>query len=142
MGIRKENKGNRYLICVSLVDSTGPFMLVVYEEDTVETVIKMVLKSHARQGRIPNLGYDVNAFMLYDCSDFEEPLRPSETIGPSVGGVRKFTMCKKPNQETGNGEEKPKAKSSGGPIRRSALKKFKPIKDWLDKSLHFKVLSH
>ncbi|KAG9131289.1 hypothetical protein Leryth_006147 [Lithospermum erythrorhizon] len=77
----------------------------------------MVLKSHARQGRIPNLGYDVNAFMLYDCSDFEEPLRPSETIGPSVGGVRKFTMCKKPNQET-------EAKSSRAELGRKSFKEI------------------
>lgn len=68
-------KGNRLLISVSVLGSSGPIRFVVNEGELVGSVTDIVLKSYAREGRLPVLGSDLNEFLLYS---------------PSVGSDGKF----------------------------------------------------
>lgn len=58
-------KKNRFLITINVLGSAGPIRFVVNEEDLVAAVIETALKSYAREGRLPVLGFDVNNFLLY-----------------------------------------------------------------------------
>ena len=58
-------KGNRLLISITVLGSSGPIRFVVNEEELVAAVIDTALKSYAREGRLPVLGSDLNDFLLY-----------------------------------------------------------------------------
>ncbi|OVA01710.1 hypothetical protein BVC80_9071g31 [Macleaya cordata] len=90
--------GNRVLIKVNVLGSTGPLRFLVNEEELVAAVIDTALKSYAREGRLPVLGSDLNNFLLY-CSNAEcHALKPWEKIGSY--GVRNFVLYKKPEETT------------------------------------------
>lgn len=61
----QNNKGNRLLITVNVLGSTGPLRFVVKEGELVAAVIDMALKSYAREARLPVLGSNLNDFLLY-----------------------------------------------------------------------------
>ncbi|KAI5677854.1 hypothetical protein M9H77_08804 [Catharanthus roseus] len=125
-------KGNRLLISITVLGSAGPIRFVVNEDELVAAVIDTALKSYAREGRLPVLGSDLNNFVLYCPSAGTEALSSWETIG-SIG-VRNFMLCKKPQTEKPNGDEKQTPlttrKSSGN------------WKAWFNKSLSLKIYSH
>ena len=62
---KKNAKGNRILISVTVLGSAGPIRFLAYEEDLVASVIDTALKCYAREGRLPLLGSDFNDFILY-----------------------------------------------------------------------------
>ncbi|KAL5811777.1 hypothetical protein ACOSQ3_026727 [Xanthoceras sorbifolium] len=84
---------NRFLITINVLGSAGPIRFVVNEKDLVANVIDTALKSFAREGRLPVLGFDVDNFLLYSANGGSDALSPSEAIG-SQGG-RNFVLCKK-----------------------------------------------
>ncbi|GMH01981.1 hypothetical protein Nepgr_003820 [Nepenthes gracilis] len=123
-------KGNRFLITVNVLGSTGPMRFVVNELEPVSAVIDMVLKSYAREGRLPVLGTDPNDFLLYCPSAGSDALSPLEKIG--AHGARIFMLCKKPQSARSMGDERPTtaivAKKGAGSWR-----------TWINKSLSLKV---
>ncbi|CAN7087563.1 unnamed protein product, partial [Brassica oleracea var. botrytis] len=48
---KKNAKGNRILISVTVLGSAGPIRFVAYEDDLVASVIDTALKCYAREGR-------------------------------------------------------------------------------------------
>lgn len=58
-------KTNRFLITINILGSAGPIRFVVNEEKLVSGVIDTALKSYAREGRLPVLGFDASNFLLY-----------------------------------------------------------------------------
>lgn len=50
---------------VTVMGSAGPIRFVVDEKELVANVIDMVLKSYAREGRLPVLGSKIDKFVLY-----------------------------------------------------------------------------
>ncbi|KAL7110723.1 hypothetical protein ABFS83_05G043900 [Erythranthe nasuta] len=125
------SKGNRFLVCVTVLGSAGPIRFVVNENELVAAVIDTALKSYAREGRLPILGSDLNKFMLYCPIAGTEALSPWETIG-SVG-VRNFMLCKKP-QTTEDSDEVDKSAMS--------RKGSGSWRAWFHKSLSLKISSH
>ncbi|KAI4313765.1 hypothetical protein L6164_026720 [Bauhinia variegata] len=88
-------KGNRLLITINVLGSAGPIRFVVNENELVAAVIETALKSYAREGRLPVLGSDIGAFLLYCPHRATDALSPWESIG-SQGGARNFMLCRKP----------------------------------------------
>ncbi|XP_020674052.1 uncharacterized protein LOC110093486 [Dendrobium catenatum] len=131
----RKGKGNgaieRFLITVTVPGSAGKIRFVVREKELVEVVISMVLKSYAREGRLPILGSDFNDFVLYSANDGSEALCPWEPIGCSEN--RNFLLCKKQGLA---GVER-----SHMPVNtREAGNKGKlGWKAWLNKSLSFRI---
>ncbi|XP_031257921.1 uncharacterized protein LOC116115924 [Pistacia vera] len=123
-------KKNRFLITINVLGSAGPIRFVVNEEDLVAAVIETALKSYAREGRLPVLGFDVNNFLLYCANGGSDALGPMEAIG-SGGGIRNFVLCKKQMQpQMTEGRSKMINQKGHG------------WKAWLNKSLSFKILPH
>jgi hypothetical protein len=60
-----DDKKNRFLVSVNFLGSAGPIRFVVNGDDLVSGVIDTALKTYARGGRLPVLGFDVNKFLLY-----------------------------------------------------------------------------
>ncbi|KAI4379078.1 hypothetical protein MLD38_005417 [Melastoma candidum] len=77
-GARGEKGGNRFLISVTVLGSAGPIRLVVKEEQHVGAVIDTVLKSYAREGRLPVLGSNLDEFLLYCLNHGSDALNPWE----------------------------------------------------------------
>ncbi|XP_065856191.1 uncharacterized protein At4g22758-like [Euphorbia lathyris] len=125
-------KGNRLLISVTVMGSAGPIRFVVNEGELVAAVIDTALKSYAREGRLPVLGSDLNAFLLYCPNAGSGAMSPWETIGSL--GFRNFMLCKKPKAVKMGDEERPNTavaqKGSGS------------WKSWINKSLNLKISSH
>ncbi|XP_073127701.1 uncharacterized protein At4g22758-like [Henckelia pumila] len=124
-------KGNRFLISVTVHGSSGPIRFVVNEEDLVADVMDTVLKSYAREGRLPVLGSNFNNFILYCPIAGTEALNSWEMIGSL--GVRNFVLCKKPETTTAIGGEK------SSPMTRKAAGSWRT---WFNKSLNPKISSH
>ncbi|KZV19539.1 hypothetical protein F511_06401 [Dorcoceras hygrometricum] len=124
-------KGNRFLISVTVLGSSGPIRFVVNEEDLVGAVIQTVLKSYAREGRFPALGSNLNDFLLYCPISETEALSPWDNIG-SVG-VRNFMLCRKPQTETAIDVEKSPS------VSRKATGSWKT---WFNNALTLKISSH
>ncbi|XP_073147127.1 uncharacterized protein At4g22758-like [Henckelia pumila] len=124
-------KGNRFLISVTVHGSSGPIRFVVNEEDLVAHVIDTVLKSYAREGRLPVLGSNFNNFILYCPVAGTEALNAWEMIGSL--GVRNFVLCKKPETVNSIGGEK------SSPMTRKAAGSWRT---WFNKSLNPKISSH
>ncbi|KAJ4706920.1 Senescence-associated protein [Melia azedarach] len=122
-------KKNRFLITVNVLGSAGPIRFLVNEDDLVSSVIDTALKTFAREGRLPVLGFDVHNFLLYCANGGSDALNPSEAIG-SCGG-RNFLLCKKQLQpQMTEGRAKMITQKGSG------------WKAWLNKSLSFKILPH
>ncbi|KAH9739059.1 hypothetical protein KPL71_018993 [Citrus sinensis] len=58
-------KKSRFLITVNVLGSAGPIRFLVNGNDLVASVIDTALKTFAREGRLPVLGFDVDKFLLY-----------------------------------------------------------------------------
>lgn len=66
------NRGNYYsrlLVTINIMGSAGPIRFVVNEKELVSGVIEIALKSYAREGRLPVLGFDATNFLLYYPND-------------------------------------------------------------------------
>ncbi|GAB2227428.1 hypothetical protein Droror1_Dr00009249 [Drosera rotundifolia] len=130
-------KGNRILITVNVIGSAGPMRFVVNEKELVVSVIDMVLKSYAREGRLPVLGSDLNDFFLYCPVVVSEALSPLETIGQN--GCRTFMLCKKPQSAEMASHENPAVERTVFPIAGRGSWRWK---SWINKSLSLKVAPH
>ncbi|KAJ4824929.1 hypothetical protein Tsubulata_033090 [Turnera subulata] len=126
------DKKNRFLIIINVLGSAGPIRFVVNGDDLVGTVIETALKTYAREGRLPVLGFDVDKFVLYPANAASDALDPRETIG-SRGG-RNFVLCK--NQQV------QAQMTEGRPDAMKIAHKASGWKAWLNKSLSFKVSTH
>ncbi|XVF85395.1 hypothetical protein PTKIN_Ptkin17bG0114600 [Pterospermum kingtungense] len=126
-------KGNRLLISVTVLGSSGPIRFVVNEEELVAAVIDTTLKSYAREGRLPVLGSNLNDFLLYCPSAGSDALSPWETIGSQ--GVRNFMLCKKPKTE----KREDDGRSAEAITTRKGSGNWKA---WINKSLNLKISSH
>lgn len=127
--------GPRFLITISVLGSAGPIRVVVTEGETVTAVIAAVLRSYAREGRLPALGSAASDFLLY-CAG-SEAMSPEETI--SSKGSRSFVLCRRdtlPLSEQHTAvEKKPQS-----PVRKDRV--GASWKSWVNKSLSFKISSH
>ncbi|XP_047164716.1 uncharacterized protein At4g22758-like [Vigna umbellata] len=123
-------KSTRFLVTINIMGSAGPIRFVVNEKEVVSGVIETALKSYAREGRLPVLGFDATNFFLYCANAGFDAVSPLEAIGSF--GVRNFVLCKKQvySSKTVPQSELVSQKSSGG------------WKAWLNKSLGLKILSH
>jgi hypothetical protein len=69
MGIKRGQskvKGcGRLLVTVTVYGSAGPLRFLVNEGEIVSGVVRTVLKTYAREGRLPILGADLDQFLLY-----------------------------------------------------------------------------
>ncbi|CAO2829970.1 unnamed protein product [Amaranthus hypochondriacus] len=128
----QNNKGNRLLITVNVLGSTGPLRFVVKEGELVAAVIDMALKSYAREARLPVLGSNLNDFLLYCPTSGSDALSPLEAIG--THGVRNFLLCKKPQSEIAKNAE-----TEGTTIARRGHGRWK---SWINKTLSLKIASH
>ncbi|CAN4122270.1 unnamed protein product [Withania somnifera] len=125
-------KGNRILISITVLGSAGPIRFVVNEEELVADVIDTALKSYAREGRLPVLGFDLSNFVLYCPTAGTEALSPWETIGSL--GVRNFMLFKKSSQgesTVDDGKQSTMARKGAG-----------SWKAWFNKSVSRKIVSH
>ncbi|RWR79632.1 hypothetical protein CKAN_00821600 [Cinnamomum micranthum f. kanehirae] len=102
----------RFLITVTVLGSAGPLRFVVKEEELVSAVMETALRSYAREGRYPVLGYDVNNFFLYCANAGSEALSLRETIGSY--GCRNFVLCKKQMVEKGGSVKGDSDAADGG----------------------------
>ncbi|KAJ8648508.1 hypothetical protein MRB53_001531 [Persea americana] len=100
---QQQQKVTRFLITVTVLGSAGPLRFVVKEEELVSAVMGTALRSYAREGRYPVLGYDVNNFFLYCANAGSEALSLRETIGSY--SCRNFVLCKKQVVEKGGSEK-------------------------------------
>ncbi|CAL0308946.1 unnamed protein product [Lupinus luteus] len=126
----KTRNGERFLITINILGSSGPIRFVVKMKDVVSGVIESALKYYAREGRIPVLGSDATHFLLYPANAACDALNPLEPIGSY--GARNFVLCKKKVFST-KSEPLPKlisTKNNGG------------WKAWLNRSFSFKTISY
>lgn len=65
-------KKSRFLITVNVLGSAGPIRFLVNGNDLVASVIDTALKTFAREGRLPVLGFDVDKFLLYCANEGSE----------------------------------------------------------------------
>ncbi|CAN1189456.1 hypothetical protein LINPERPRIM_LOCUS24498 [Linum perenne] len=82
---------------VKVPGSVGSIRYVASQNDIVSSVIRASLKRYAREGRVPEIGFDVDRFNLYSTNDGYHALDPKESIG-DYGG-RNFVLCKKPMKQ-------------------------------------------
>ncbi|CAJ1866770.1 unnamed protein product [Sphenostylis stenocarpa] len=61
----KRRRSTRFLVTINIMGSAGPIRFVVNEKENVSGVIDTALKSYAREGRLPVLGFDASNFLLY-----------------------------------------------------------------------------
>ena len=71
-----DDKKNRFLVSINFLGSAGPIRFVVNGDDLVSGVIDTALKSYARGGRLPVLGFDVNNFLLYCANPASDGIFP------------------------------------------------------------------
>ena len=64
----KRKKSTRFLVTINIMGSAGPIRFVVNEKEVVSEVIETALKSYAREGRLPVLGFDATNFFLYSAN--------------------------------------------------------------------------
>ncbi|KAF8080495.1 hypothetical protein N665_0939s0007 [Sinapis alba] len=119
----KEPK-KKLLVSVKVLGSVGPIRFLANEDDKVSSVINTALKTYARQGRIPVLGFDVNNFIFYSISAGFNTLNPQEKIGSM--DETNFLLCKKEREplEKVEGRRESKAREGDGwknRLRRSLL---------------------
>ncbi|KAL3813328.1 hypothetical protein ACJIZ3_014596 [Penstemon smallii] len=117
---KKAKKGDRFLITINVLGSSGPIRFVVDRDDNAAGVIKTALKLYAHEGRLPVLGSDINNVVLYPADAVSNAMKPSEAIGSCE--VRNFVLCK-------TREDVIDRKGNGWRV-------------WLQKSLILNLLSH
>ncbi|WJX32201.1 hypothetical protein P8452_20552 [Trifolium repens] len=119
---KTEKNNNRFLVTINIMGSSGPIRFVVNKKELVSGVIDTSLKSYAKEGRLPVLGFNATNFLLY---------HPNAGFDGSYE-ARNFVLCKK--QEYLSKKEPQSelisSKSNGG------------WKAWLNKSFGLKILSH
>ncbi|KEH34623.1 hypothetical protein MtrunA17_Chr3g0110951 [Medicago truncatula] len=129
-GDQKTSRINKFLVTINIMGSSGPIRFVVNEKELVSGVIDIALKSYARQGRLPLLGFNAADFLLYYPNAGFDALNALEPIGSYE--ARNFVLCKKQvnqsNKEPQSELVSPKSKSGW--------------KEWLNKSFSLKILSH
>jgi hypothetical protein len=64
-GYQKTERNNRFLVTINIMGSSGPIRFVVNEKELVSGVIDTSLKSYAKEGRLPVLGFNATNFLLY-----------------------------------------------------------------------------
>jgi hypothetical protein len=64
-GYQKTERNNRFLVTINVMGSSGPIRFVVNEKELVSGVIDTSLKSYAKEGRLPVLGFNAANFLLY-----------------------------------------------------------------------------
>ncbi|KAL2333230.1 hypothetical protein Fmac_014443 [Flemingia macrophylla] len=129
---QKTSSSNRFLVTINIMGSAGPIRFVVSEKELVSGVIDTALKSYAREGRLPVLGFDAAHFLLYCANAGFDALSPLEPIGSF--GARNFVLCKNQvysSSNKGPSSELVSQKSNGG-----------GWKAWLNKSFGLKIVSH
>ncbi|XP_004503136.1 uncharacterized protein [Cicer arietinum] len=129
-GDQKAGNNKRFLVTINIMGSSGPIRFVVNEKELVSGVIDTALKSYAREGRLPVLGFNASNFLLYHPNAEFYALNPLEPIGSYEG--RNFVLCKKqvhPSMKEPQSELRSQ-KSNGG------------WKAWLNKSFVSKILSN
>ncbi|CAJ2640779.1 uncharacterized protein At4g22758-like [Trifolium pratense] len=129
-GCQKTERNNRFLVTINIMGSSGPIRFVVNEKELVSGVIDSVLKSYAKEGRLPVLGFNAANFLLYHPNAGFDALNPMEPIGSYE--ARNFVLCKK--------QEYPSNKEPQSELISS--KRNGGWKAWLNKSFSLKILSH
>ncbi|XLR59039.1 hypothetical protein S83_009711 [Arachis hypogaea] len=127
------SSSKRLLVSINILGSAGPIRFVVNEKDSVCVIIETALKSYAREGRLPLLGFDPTNFLLYSANACFDALNPLEAIGSY--GVRNFVMCKKQvclSKTQPHSELISQQKRNGG----------SGWKAWFNKSFGLKISSH
>ncbi|MED6207298.1 hypothetical protein PIB30_034397 [Stylosanthes scabra] len=130
---KRISNSKRLLVSINILGSAGPIRFVVNEKDTVSLIIETALKSYAREGRLPLLGFDPSNFLLYSANACFDALNPLEAIGSY--GMRNFVLCKKQDcssKTQPQSELMISQKSNGG----------SGWKAWFNKSFGFNILSH
>ncbi|KAL9252855.1 hypothetical protein AKJ16_DCAP01867 [Drosera capensis] len=130
-------KGKRILITVNVIGSAGPMRFVVDERETVRLVIDMVLRSYAREGRLPVLGSDVDGFVMFCPGAESDALSPCEAIGAK--GFRTFMLCKKPQPVKSRGGDNT---ATGKHDTVLARRETGSWESWTNKSVSLKVAPH
>lgn len=72
-----KRKSTRFLVTINIMGSAGPIRFVVNEKEVVSGVIETALKSYAREGRLPVLGFDATNFFLYCANAGFDGILPS-----------------------------------------------------------------
>ncbi|KAJ1266152.1 hypothetical protein BS78_08G129000 [Paspalum vaginatum] len=83
----------RVLVTVTAIGSAGPLRFLVDEGETVTGLIRAALRCYAREGRMPLLGADPAAFLLYTATGGSGALNADERI--SFNGCRSFLLWHK-----------------------------------------------
>ncbi|KAJ3686085.1 hypothetical protein LUZ61_015249 [Rhynchospora tenuis] len=104
MGISKrggqgkaKGRRGRLLVTVTVYGSAGPLRFLVNEGEMASGVVRLALKTYAREGRLPLLGTDLDEFLLYHANGGFDALDPGYVI--SFNGARNFLLCKKEREE-------------------------------------------
>ncbi|ESQ47291.1 hypothetical protein EUTSA_v10027994mg [Eutrema salsugineum] len=117
----KEQK-KKLLVNVKVLGSVGPIRFLANEDDKVSSVINTALKTYARQGRIPVLGFDVDNFIFYSINGGFNTLNPHEKIGSM--DVTNFLLCKKERRPMEKVQGRRESKARAGHGWKSRLLRF------------------
>uniref|UniRef100_A0A0D9VFF3 DUF7054 domain-containing protein n=1 Tax=Leersia perrieri TaxID=77586 RepID=A0A0D9VFF3_9ORYZ len=83
----------RLLVTVTVLGSAGPLRFLIDEGETVTGLIRAALRCYAREGRMPLLGADAAAFLLYTANGGSDALSADEKI--YFNGCRSFLIWQK-----------------------------------------------
>ncbi|KAJ4808207.1 PPR containing protein [Rhynchospora pubera] len=141
MGMSKRGQGKvkgrgRLLVTVTVYGSAGPLRFLVNEGEMASGVVRLALKTYAREGRLPLLGTHLDEFLLYHANGGFDALDPGYVI--HFNGARNFLLCKKQIEEVI--EEKVEEKAIAGSVIASKKGYSSSWKSGLNKSLN-KILS-
>ena len=89
----------RVLVTVTVLGSAGPLRFLVDEGESVTGLIRAALRCYAREGRMPLLGADAAAFLLYTANGRSDALKADERV--SFNGCRSFMLWQKTARQVG-----------------------------------------